>query len=192
MGGVLAFVIAQRLQQRGDEVALLALFDSPAPQSGEPPEDYDDIRLLPSFSRFLGARIGKVLPAEENGDGLGLTHRFERLLSAAREGGVLPADAGLAQIRFLYQAYKNGLLAAVRQLWTLPPQLYSGTLTFFRASDRLGAFEDIFPETLARWEQSSSRPLIVHEVPGDHYTMLLAGNVEALARRLGEHLAAAR
>ena len=145
-------------------------------------------RLLPSFSRFLGARIGKVLPAGDNGDGLGLNHRFERLLAAAREGGVLPADAGLAQIRFLYQTYKNGLLAAVRQLWTLTPQVYPGTLTFFRASERLGAFEDIFPGTLARWEQSSTRPLVVHDIPGDHYTMLLAGNVEVLARRLGEHL----
>jgi acyl transferase domain-containing protein/acyl-CoA synthetase (AMP-forming)/AMP-acid ligase II/thioesterase domain-containing protein/acyl carrier protein len=191
MGGVLAFLIAQRLWRRGEKVALLALFDSPAPQSGDPPQDYDDAKLLPSFSRFLGARIGKVLPADDNGDGSGLSHRFERLLAAAREGGVLPADAGLAQIRFLFQAYKNGLLAAVRQLGTCHPPVYPGALTLFRVSQVLDAFDDIFPDNNVQWSRFTAQPLRLHDVPGDHYTMFLQPNVQVLGERLNQELMAA-
>ncbi len=181
MGGVLAFLIAQRLWRRGEEVALLALFDSPAPQSGEPPQDYDDAKLLP-----------RVLPAGGNGDGLGLSHRFERLLVAAREGGVLPADAGVAHVRFLFQAYKNGLLRSVRQLWTCgagTAETVPFPITLLRPRQVLDAFAELFPDPEARWRQLTSGGLEVRQVAGDHYTLFLPDHAAELARELERSLA---
>ncbi|HSS77881.1 MAG TPA: SDR family NAD(P)-dependent oxidoreductase, partial [Thermoanaerobaculia bacterium] len=192
MGGVLAFLIAQRLWRRGETVSLLALFDSPAPQSGEPPQDYEDARLLPSFSCFLGARIGKVLTVDGNGDGQALSHRFEQLLVAAREGGVLPADAGVAQIRFLFQAYKTGLLRSVRQLWSCGPETAETIpcpITLLRPRQVLDAFAELFPNPEDRWRQLTSGGLEVRRVAGDHYTLFLPDHAAELARELERSLA---
>ena len=81
LGGVVAYLAALELRAAGEEVPVLALFDSPAPpEGGAPPSDYDDGELLRVFARFLGARCGKELPrpdavAGPHPDGLDPPHQ---------------------------------------------------------------------------------------------------------------------
>jgi thioesterase domain-containing protein/NAD(P)-dependent dehydrogenase (short-subunit alcohol dehydrogenase family) len=192
LGGVLAFLAAGQLAAAGEEVALLALFDSPAPPSGEQRVDHDDRELIHVFTSFLGARRGQELPiAPGELAGLDLDGRFALLLERAKEARALAPDSGQSQIRFLFQVYKNGLLAAVRQLGQCRPAVYPGALTLFRVGEVLDAFDEIFPDITAQWRRFTAQPLRVHDVPGDHYTMFLNPNVQVLAGRLaGEHKAA--
>jgi thioesterase domain-containing protein len=193
MGGILAFLAAQQLQREGEEIALLAVFDSPAPPSGEQSSDHDDRELISVFTSFLGARRGQPLPLDPAElEDLDLDARFALLLERAKEARAIPPDSGQSQIRFLFQVFKNGLLAAVRQLGQCHPPVYPGAVTLFRVNDVLGSFDEIFPDINVQWARFSSEPLHLHDVPGDHYTMFLEPNVQVFAERLNEELKAAR
>jgi len=192
LGGVLAFEIAQQLKQRGETVALLALFDSPAPprEAGQPrPEDYEDAALLPMFASYLGARRGKQLSLDlEDFLTLDLPARFERVLEKAKIAEVLPADADLAQIKLLLQIYKNGLRRGIRRLWDFEPQAYPDKITYFRAGAGREVFDDVFPWAADSWSKLTPHAVETREVPGDHYTMFLEPQVRELARQLGQCL----
>src|SRR6185503_17654814 len=54
MGGLIALEMARQLQAQGEEVQLLALFDTKAPDAEEESEVIDDVSLLPSFALHLG------------------------------------------------------------------------------------------------------------------------------------------
>ncbi|AOX02919.1 hypothetical protein BJP34_28865 [Moorena producens PAL-8-15-08-1] len=58
---MVAFEIAQQLQQLGETVALLALFDLPAPVPGSTPKqlDWDDTRWLTNIAQILEMLSGK-------------------------------------------------------------------------------------------------------------------------------------
>ncbi|HEX4962422.1 MAG TPA: SDR family NAD(P)-dependent oxidoreductase [Thermoanaerobaculia bacterium] len=193
MGGILAFLAAQQLQREGEEIALLAAFDSPAPPTGEQRVDHDDRDLIAVFTSFLGARRGQELPLSPGElAGLDLDAGFALLLERAKEARVVPPDSGQSQIRFLFQVFKNGLLAAVRQLGACRPPVFLGALTLFRVSRVLDSFDEIFPDITGQWSRFTAEPLKVHEVPGDHYTMFSPPNVQVLAAGLGQELAAAQ
>jgi thioesterase domain-containing protein len=169
------------------------VFDSPAPPKDEQSSEHDDRDLVSVFTSFLGARRGQPLPLQPSElEGLDLDARFALLLERAKEAKVIPPDSGQSQIRFLFQVFKNGLLAAVRQLGQCHPPVYPGAVTLFRVQDVLDSFDEIFPEINLQWARYSSDPLRVHDVPGDHYTMFLEPNVKVFAERLSEELAAAR
>ena len=193
LGGVVAYLAALELRDRGEEVRLLALLDSPAPPDGGPaPQDYDDAELLEVFARFLGARCGKELPRPDGAfAGLDFDGRLHWALETARRAEAVPPDSGMSQIRYLYQVYKNGLLSSVRQLWTVEPRRYPGRITLFRTREQLTAFEAIFPDATERWAALSGEPMEVHRVAGDHYTMFLEPHGEELGATLGRCLAAA-
>jgi thioesterase domain-containing protein/acyl carrier protein len=193
LGGVVAYLAALELRAAGEEVPVLALFDSPAPpEGGAPPSDYDDGELLRVFARFLGARCGKELPRPDGEfAGLDFDGRLHWALETARRAEAVPPDSGLSQIRYLYQVYKNGLVSSVRQLWTVEPRPYPGRITLFRTREPLAAFEAIFPDATERWAALSGEPLDVHRVAGDHYTMFLEPHGEELGAMLRRCLVAA-
>jgi thioesterase domain-containing protein len=98
----------------------------------------------------------------------------------------------VAQIRFLFQAYKTGLLRSVRQLWSCGPETAETVpfpITLLRPRQVLDAFAELFPDPEARWRQLTSGGLEVRRVAGDHYTLFLPDHAAELARELERSLA---
>jgi thioesterase domain-containing protein len=186
IGGVVAFEMAQQLHKHGEQVALLALFDSPAPFSGCGPEgDYDDAALLSVFARYLGARRGKILPVASDGfRELNIGELFQRVWEQVRAFNVLSAETSFEQFRSLFQIYRNGLQKATGQLRRYEPRVYSGSITLFQSTKRLEAFEHLFPDAAAAWVQNACDPVTIYNIPGDHYTMFLEPEVQTLAELL--------
>ena len=160
MGGVLAWIVGQRLVAEGEEVERLILLDSPAPPArGEAPDDYEEDRLRPVFASYLGARRG-ALPSDE------------------------------AQLLDLLRVFKAGLLRSVRQLWACragDPVPFP--ITLLRPRESMGAFDDLFPDPAARWAELTSAGLEVRPVPGDHYTLFLPEHAAELAAEMRRSLA---
>jgi thioesterase domain-containing protein len=189
LGGIVAFEMAQQLRKQGETVSLLVLFDSPSPPSGDKPADHDDADLIPIFASYLGARRGKLLPlSQDNLRQLGRNEQFNHVLEKAKMAEVLPPDAGLSQIRSLFEFYKNGLRIGTRQLWSYNPRIYPDRIVYFRASEVLEAIDKVFPHATSNWDKLTSEPLEICDVPGDHYTMFLAPYVQVLAERLVKRL----
>jgi amino acid adenylation domain-containing protein/FkbM family methyltransferase len=174
MGGVVAFEMAQQLKRRGEEVELLALFDSRG-EYGVAEDETDDASLL---FRLLG----EMLPVSlQQMQALSPDERLNYLIEVAKAERVLPPDIALATIRTLFEITKNNMAA----LRNYVPQAYTGRVTLFRASEDLAKQER--DESLG-WEKLAMGGVEIIPVPGSHNTMILKPNVETLAERLRECL----
>jgi acyl-CoA synthetase (AMP-forming)/AMP-acid ligase II/thioesterase domain-containing protein/acyl carrier protein len=86
------------------------------------------------------------------------------------------------------QALRRRIERHLRAIWSYVPRPYGGQLTLLRTHHT--------PEPFLREQDNGWRPLArggveVHELPGDHHSILRVPDVEALAQRLRESLARA-
>jgi len=180
MGGLVAFEMAQQLQAQGQTVSLLALIDSHAP-SGDQAPGVDDLALLASFALDLGLPLQQITFDVGNLRQLSPDERLACIVKQAKQTGVIPPDIELAQVRCLFHVFKCNFQAMNRYM----PRAYSGPITLFTATERLD--EKPSDEDLD-WGALTAGNLTVHEVPGNHYTMVRAPNVGTLAEKLKKHL----
>ena len=165
LGGKVAFEMAQQLRARGEQVALVALFDT----------------------------VGDVdLPAVPIGERVRLHTARLRDLSLGKQVAYL-----LSRIRFRARRAAVGFL--IRLGWPLPPFLwnlkettyraavnyrprpYPGKVTLFRAREgRPVGKEDIF----LGWDRVAGGGMEVHEIPGDHVSLMKEPGVRLLAEEL--------
>jgi thioesterase domain-containing protein len=175
-GGIVAFEMGQQLRGQGETVALLALFDTGAPGAAKRTPLTKRIRAHiqnivrigpPDRMRYVWTRAKAV---QEIAHTLlwGRLYRYQpRVAARLARAGRNAAAANMAA----YQEY---------QLAT-----YSGRLTLFRARETsVGWSTD--PDR--GWRRIAVEGLEIHEVPGDHISMLEEPQVCGLAERLRECL----
>jgi thioesterase domain-containing protein len=184
-GGAVAFEMAQQLRSRGEQVALLALFDSWSPSLGQDATGRDDVAELNlDFLREAGEIFGLKLDlTDEAVRRMGQEEALEYLLSEARKANV--ATVGPRQIRGLRDVYFQN----VRSGRNYVPRPYDGPVTLFTAKDHP------LPASAPKdhgWGALTTRALELYEVPGDHYTLLRRPLVEHLAELLRKCLARMR
>jgi amino acid adenylation domain-containing protein len=194
IGGVLAYAMAQKLRQGGEEVELLALFDSLAPvrsrgegSAGDPvePEQIDDALLLAGLARDLAGLAGRpvaLAPAELAG--LDPEAGLARVIERVREAGALPAGVSAEQIGRLWRVFRANV-RAVRAYRPAPvPAATTGIALFVTHGnperDSLGA--DL------GWGKLAGGGLAVSELSGDHYSLLREPVVQELADGLSRRL----
>jgi len=166
MGGRVAYEMARQLDAAGENVALLALFDSVCSLSQEALSDQE---LL---AAFLGRDLGL---AGEELEGSSVDEIAERLIQRAQDSGELARDVDMAQIRAYFEVFKANLNAS--RAYRPPP--YPGPVTLFRARERPAeAAADL------GWGEVVGGGVEVHDVGGEHASMLLRPHVEEVARRL--------
>jgi thioesterase domain-containing protein len=73
------------------------------------------------------------------------------------------------------------------------PRIYSGPLVLLRAREQpvLSANPAINDDETLGWAAFSAQPVMVHRVPGNHYSMMKPPHVEELANQLRASLLAA-
>jgi thioesterase domain-containing protein/acyl carrier protein len=165
LGGCIAVEIARLLRADGEAIGMIAFLD--APVLGIP------TRLFPveaaSYRLRNAARTAKM-------------HRRHLRAKQWRNKPAYLIDALKSQI----EAHPSDVTAAQRlALRRYRPAPFEGSAVLFRTrssvetSWRGGAFG---------WEHVISGPIDVHDVPGEHLTLLRKPHVEVLARRLQEYL----
>jgi len=183
-GGITAYEMAQQLREAGEEVAVLALLDTPLP-------------VRPTLSRKDKALI-KLAELREKGPGYLVEWarnrwEWERSQRASEIAFVEETAAGVA---FNSLRIQTAFLRAVGRYET---PSWDGPITLFRppldrhwqvsdgqwvSAEREYVFED------NDWRRYAPN-LQVIEVPGDHVSMVLAPSVTVLAQELAEVIAAA-
>jgi amino acid adenylation domain-containing protein len=156
-GGMVAFEAAQQLQSQGEEVALLALFDTwdPKAYTIHPLPK----RLLTHLRKFCHSPVKYLCSKLTN------TNKFLKLKQETR----------LNHVPQIYlEAQQNYI-----------PQTYSGKVTVFKAMEEyevmstFGDFEDQFG-----WGNLVTGGLEIINIPGDHFGILQEPYVETLAKEL--------
>jgi aspartate racemase len=154
-GGTVAYEMARQLDARGEEVTLLALFDTF-------PGKYE-----PATSLLL--KLGRM-PARDQFD------YIQRKTGAYARNWKRRIDR-----MFLPQALKN-VRRGIHEAGTYySPQPYSGEVTLFRATEKsLRGVHD----TTAGWAGLALGGLEIFEIPGGHVSILSEPQVQVLAEHL--------
>ena len=175
-GGITAYEIAHQLTEAGQEVAVLAMLDTPVPVRPAL-KSADKLVMKLQDIRRKGPRY--VLEWAAN------RWQWEMTKRARAQGGEVPADEGSFNNRQIEMAFRGAVAQYRLQPWT-------GPLTLFRppldrhwkvtggnwvSREREYVFDD------NAWYGWATR-LEVVEVPGDHDSMVLMPNVSVLAKHL--------
>lgn len=173
-GGVVAYEIAQQLTAAGEEVAVVAMLDSTAPNTTR-------VRTAPVSDR-LKKHIQFILQQGPSYVRQKIAKKIQPKLAKMKQAHEnLSVDANYLDI------LRFRLRGNASRSYFVPP--YDGTVVLFRAADR-NPFEVDENQDLGWGEFASD--LTVISAPGDHFTILQQPNVQYLADQLAPYLESAR
>ena len=177
-GGVIAFEMAQQLQAAGEDVELLALFDSLYPGY---------LQLVPSryamhaWSQKVSYHLRRVMGLKFQDQPVHVWRICVDLKNAAKR----------KIWRFAVRIFRSPGIAeraarspGTRMGWRLrdyAPRPYPGRITLFKARD---SGPRPYLESDLSWSKVAKGGIDTYEIPGDHVTMLAKPQVESLARQL--------
>jgi thioesterase domain-containing protein len=184
-GGIFAYALAEALERAGNEVAIVVLLDTPLPSICDDVDVEDDARFLCSLVNFANCFAGtNVRHDYDNLLALPPGERFQTILNDARRQGTIPTEApeefirrlvrvGEANVRVI-QDYQPGPIAAPVHLFV--PQVKGGLAEV--SGTVMPADED------HGWSAAIRQRLTLHEVAGDHFSMMLEASAANLADEL--------
>ncbi|PHX42635.1 hypothetical protein AO354_07470 [Pseudomonas syringae pv. syringae] len=176
LGGKVAYEIARRLEARGDQVGLLALFDSAAPPytQMQVPTDAQVLgSLLSIFGHYFDKpiKLGREeLQALEHLDD---EEKIRYLKDTLESHGLLDARGDEGSIRGLFNVYKAA--AAFGMRYDPPKVALDASLVLFRAVDSMPSginLPEIRDTDAWGWESFSAAKVRTVDVSGDHFTCL--------------------
>jgi non-ribosomal peptide synthetase component F/thioesterase domain-containing protein/acyl carrier protein len=162
-GGLVAFEMAKRLRESGDDVAMVGLFDTLMSPLKWPLRSWLSI-VRGRVARFAAGVLAAPIRTWATAAWKMARRAYERQRAPAR---VLKVEAG-------------ALLASARHR----PGFYPGELTLFTPLERAPGF----PSIESAWRKHADALSIV-EVAGDHWTMFSTPNAESAAASLTRCLA---
>jgi amino acid adenylation domain-containing protein len=184
MGGLVAFEIACQLQRQGQQVALVALFDSIAPDAARFIRESEQARLVAHFAFHLGLSPKELANVSEQFLSLDEEAQLKHLFKLAQRTGTFPKGFHLTQLHHLFKVYRSNNEAAL----AYRPRACSAPLVLFRAAETLD--EELTDATYG-WSRLAEGSLEVEVVSGNHFTMLDEPHVSLLAEKLRVRLARA-
>jgi amino acid adenylation domain-containing protein len=176
-GGLIAFEMAQQLLARGKQVALLALIDAYAP--GYPKLLSIPRRVLINLREMARKGAGERWRFVKERIRINLLRARRAFLGLTYESRMDSGDISL-EGELDYKLYMG---RAVKSQYSLKP--YPGRIDLFRATDIGPTFE---ADRTQGWGSMAAAGLVVHDVPGDHFSIVADPSVRVLADKLGKCL----
>jgi thioesterase domain-containing protein len=178
-GGLVAFEMSRQLQAQGEEVSLLALFDTMPPEPKAKRLKENDLSLLLSFVLDMGLSPGALSLDAGELKKLGLEDRLAAVLAEAKGAGVVPPDVTFADVQRLWRVFITNWRA--QQGYRAQPS--AARITLFQAAEAPPR-----RKRRPRWEDFTDAGVEVYTAPGNHYTMVGEPHVRTLASQLGDCL----
>ncbi len=179
-GGVIAFEMAKQLQAAGETVALVAMFDSLAPQTKTQKPLAQKLKIHCQLLFQKGPSYALEIMQPQMQALVTKLHRlYQRLVPDAKQT-LQPFD----------EIAHDDIRSEMRQQASDSyfPSPYTGELMLFRAMER-----DLFEagDRDMGWTSLATGGLQIFDVPGDHLGILKAPNVRIMAEQLQSQLQAA-
>jgi len=184
-GGKVAFEIAQQLHEQGQEVSLLGIMDIPVILVGSDRQigTWDNAEYITKQAESYGGGSGESLAiSQESLRKLKLEEQLQVLLDQLQRIGQKLTTVELQQI---FSVYRANMIADTAYI---PPQS-EVAITLLRARE-IGQL-DFLPDAIATqedpswgWQRVSTKPIQLHVIPGNHFTMVKEPHVRFLARQL--------
>jgi thioesterase domain-containing protein len=177
-GGLIAFEMARQLGEQGRSVGLLALIDA-----YDLTELYTQTQIDESHAAQRAASfVSEAQIVTGAGETVFALVHYDEQLGLTYEA---PDGLGLVQGRRSLNDYVNYYLYVERAIRSYVPRPFNGRAVHFWTATRLAGST---PETQRIWNSLSTGGLLIHEAPGEHFTMLREPHVQTLAERLKKYL----
>ncbi len=203
VGGLIAFEIAEQLQQQGQVVKMVALLDS-VNVNGTQPTDYITSQRLTNFAMALKGneqlkryeQLFSILNRSGKKIRNLVAHESQKTIGSIRDRLRLTyfrhcIDRGLSIPAVLHQIPVRTILMWAQYEKT-PQTVFEGKVILFRATQASSDFNeadiddtplrDMFIDPLLGWGDRASAGIAVHDIPGGHSTMLQEPNVRGIAK----------
>ena len=190
-GGIIALEMAQQLRSAGEEVALVAMFDTWAPGY------HDPVHQAP---KLVGAIAEAYRRAEQHVGSLAMLEPDKRLVyveskvrRAVEEARQTVFDWSVQARKTYFNTMGKPLPAAVEEaqnemdkaLKAYHPRPYPGKVTLFRAARQPYG---LIPDRTLGWGPHVTGQLEIIDMPGYHASMISEPRVRVLAEKLRSHL----
>ncbi|MGR9108700.1 MAG: thioesterase domain-containing protein, partial [Gammaproteobacteria bacterium] len=185
-GGRVAFEMVRQLEQDGEEVALLAILDTNAPDPKRIKQDIEKSplfwlrELVVLFAELTGLDFGSICTLLE--DQADAESAYAAVLQGFKQHEVVFApDAPVEELKALVNVYRTTV--ELHQDYYVQTPI-TCPIHLFMASDRFAeqAFEDT--REAWGWANYTDAGVTILKVPGTHMTMLAEPHVRSLAEAL--------
>ena len=186
-GGMVAFEMAQQLHAQGQQVALLALFDTYGPGYPKPlPTASSFRRKLYRFIQRLDLHLRNLFllePEKRTVYTLSKLRILKKRIRKKVKRNIKDMTVGsFPGIKYFLPRSLREVAQANRQaLSSYVPQAYPGRITLFRASKQP---KGCYPDPELGWSGLAAGGLEIHEVPGYHGAIVEEPCVRALVKQL--------
>jgi thioesterase domain-containing protein len=192
LGGVIAFEMAKQLQAQGHSTPVVLILDMRAPveasrQGGA--SALSETGTLLSLAKKLEIYTGRQFQVSaENLNGLSQDEQLDYFVAQMKTRNMIPDEVDASWLRQFLEVYENN----VNSVKAYMPETYSGSVVLFRGEDVLPEVEEEYPEiygdSALGWGSLVSGEITIHQVPGNHLSMIAAPNVQVLAKSMRESL----
>ena len=172
-GGLVAYEMGRKLIEAGQEVDLLALFDT-YPYRGPFPYGRTGSPAGPKWMEKLDVHVGRWMVKGTQSRIRHYRKKVSKLFRTKLPFLTYKEDIPPERNQRIWDA--NAL--AIKNYYQEP---YNGCITLFMASDYYARF---YQDVRLGWHAYALKGLELHIVPGDHLTMMYPPNVEVLAKEL--------
>ena len=134
LGGLIAFEMAHQLVARGEEIALLTLFDTSLPSAAVLPVQEDDTSMLIGFAHDCGLTANDLNISFPQFNKLGREEKLAYVLDQGKAAGRIPSEIGLAQIQNLVRVFESNVRAGD----SYKAMRYNGAIDFIQGERHQG------------------------------------------------------
>jgi len=185
VGGLLAYEIAQQLNQQGETLALLAMIETHSPKFHKLLNERmaaenlgNEIYYAISFAEELSATSGKKLSVSTKRlQQMKPLEQLEYILEQAKLHNILPEEVGMQQMQNLYWVYH----ATGWATYNYEAQPYGGAIKLFNASQPL---MELTEDATLGWGDLVTGQIEVYQITGDHYSIIREPDVQRLTEKL--------
>ena len=188
-GGKVAFEISQQLQKQGHDIALLAIFDIPAPLPNQQIRvEWDDTQSMVEIAALFARLRGKNLQIPHSPLAVFTPdEQVNYVIEQLQINNIMPSELAKPQLRGIVKVIQANLKAMANYV---PQEIHPTRIAFFRAGElnpwdaATWLSDSIQQQENYGWDKIASTSLDTFVVPGDHVTMM----VEPYVQNLAEHL----
>jgi thioesterase domain-containing protein len=216
LGGLIAFEMARQLRQQGHQVALLVMVDAYLPslisrlhRRFVKERQREKILIL---IQHLGIPFDRLKGSWSDLIDLEWDEQLSHVLDEGKKAGRLAPNMDLSDMRLLFDLLETH----ADLIWTYKPQAFEGRVTLIRAMSSLSMGDAPTKNLISRfilrplgisslvrrtvrslqrrtkvWKRLATGGLTVHDVPGNHFTMIQEPQVRLLAERINDCIDAA-
>jgi thioesterase domain-containing protein/acyl carrier protein len=183
-GGRVAYEIAWQLEQQGEQIECLVIFDTYAPNS--PPEDddlssYNDYNWLHDivYAFEVSNQVDLDLSVKDLEKFDNLDHAYQHVKDVFQQQGLFTLNTPIEKLKALVNVYR--ISCQIDADYKMPGKLHC-PIHLFCAAELPAGFE---ADLLTRgWSDCTDNEVVENPVPGNHMSMMFSPHVKILANQL--------